>query len=322
MSSPEPPELSVVVPAFDAVETIGDQLAALVAQSVPFPWEIVVADNGSRDGTRELVSDLRAKHPEIRLVDASARRGPSAARNAGARAARATLLAFCDADDVVGEGWVVAMREALRHSALVTGRWEGDLLNPGGGFHVTWTTDPLVVKPYLPWLVGTGAGNLGIRRSVFESLDGFEESLATCEDVDLCWRAQLAGHRLTLEPTAVLHVRKRDGLRATFRQAYAYALGDEQLRHRFAQVIARGGPGGERRDRPVSPHPARRRSVRGALLGTWSTIVGKARRGRGGVADTVWRLGEWWGHRRGRAAPAVPVVVVRDECGPRDVHRD
>ncbi|WP_343224634.1 glycosyltransferase family 2 protein, partial [Oerskovia flava] len=75
---------------------------------------------------------------------------------------------------------------------------------------------------FLPWLPATGAGTMGIHRNVFLDASGFDEALATGEDTDLSWRVQLAGHRLEYHPEIILHVRKRDGLRAIYRQAYAY----------------------------------------------------------------------------------------------------
>ena len=77
-----------------------------VHPEVPADWEVVVADNGSDDGTRACVQRWSERHPRIHLVDASARRGAAAARNIGVRSARGRLLAFCDADDVEAAGGI------------------------------------------------------------------------------------------------------------------------------------------------------------------------------------------------------------------------
>lgn len=303
------PELSVIIPAFDAHETLGEQLQALTAEDTTFPWEVLVCDNGSRDGTRELVRRWQRQIPELRLVDASARRGPSAARNIGAAQARGRLLAFCDADDVVGPGWVACMRTALTTDVLVTGNWEGDLLSSGSAWSVSWTTHPIVTKPFLPWLPGTGAGNLGVHRSVFEQVGGFEELLTTGEDVDLTWRIQLAGHRLVHHPEIVLHVRRRDGLWATFRQAYAYGAGDRQLRARWAPVIAAFTPvNGQASAEGTQVPAAPRWSARAARVGR--TVRNKVTRGRAGLAESAWRIGERLGNRWGPVDHSIPPVDV------------
>jgi cellulose synthase/poly-beta-1,6-N-acetylglucosamine synthase-like glycosyltransferase len=97
--------ISVIVPVLNGMPWLAEQLRALVGQECSEPWEVVVADNGSTDETKSVVQEWAARIDKIRLVDASTVRGPGAARNAGARAARGELLAFCDADNVVQPGW-------------------------------------------------------------------------------------------------------------------------------------------------------------------------------------------------------------------------
>src|SRR5690606_14045168 len=314
------PELSVVIAAFDARATLGEQLDALAAQDVDFAVEVLVCDNGSRDGTPDLVRRRQEREPWLRLVDASARRGPSAARNIGAGQARGRFLAFCDADDVVGEGWLAGMHAALRRDEFVTGSWEGERLNAGNRASVSWTTDPIVTKPFFPWLPGTGAGTMGIHRAVFEEAGGFDESLTTGEDVDLSWRVQLAGHRLVHHPEIVLHVRKRDGLRAIFRQAYAYGAGDKLLRHRYADVAAAyAARAASTGPQPTAPAAVGRAGSVGTVVRRAARVVrNKLSRGRSGLAETVWRVGERAGYRRGRVDPAEPRVPVPDSL-PRSV---
>src|SRR5690606_40568348 len=87
----------------------------------------------------------------------------------------------CSSD--LGEGWLAGMHAALRRDEFVTGSWEGERLNAGNRASVSWTTDPIVTKPFFPWLPGTGAGTMGIHRAVFEEAGGFDESLTTGEDV-------------------------------------------------------------------------------------------------------------------------------------------
>ena len=99
--------ISVVIPVRDGAATIGDQLEALGQQTYQGEWEIVIADNGSTDGTAEL-AERSWSHPRaaLRVVDASSRPGSSFARNRGAIEAAGDFLAFCDADDIVAPGWL------------------------------------------------------------------------------------------------------------------------------------------------------------------------------------------------------------------------
>jgi hypothetical protein len=77
---------------------------------------------------------------------------------------------------------------------------------------------------------------MGIRAEVFAEVGGFDESLTAAEDLDLSWRVQLAGHRLVGAPSAVVHVRKRGGVRDAVRQARAKGAGSRVVAHRFALV--------------------------------------------------------------------------------------
>jgi len=231
------PAVSVVIPAWNAGMTLGAQLAALRAQVDAPAFEVIVADNGSTDGTASVVAEFQRTWPAVRLVDASRRRGASAARNVGAAHARSGRLLFCDADDVAAAEWVRRMASALAEHEFVAGRVEHALLNPGNDWDVGWA-EPTYRESFLPWLPAAGSGNLGIRVDLFRELGGFDETRPSGEDCDLCWRAQLAGHRLAPVPDAVVHVRKRSGLRATITQAYAKGAAVRQLRYDYADVAA------------------------------------------------------------------------------------
>jgi len=321
------PELSVVIPAYDAAETLPTQLEALLAQRPTWPWEVVVADNGSTDGTADLVRSWAAtRMPELRLVDASARRGPSAARNIGVAAARAPRVAFCDADDRVGDGWVTAMRRALDAHEFVAGPFEGALLNQGSRSAVSWTAQAhgLTVKPFLPQFVTAGSGNMGVRTSVFEEVGGFDEGARTAEDDDFCLRVQLRGHALVFDPEIVLHVRRRDGLWDVCKQAFSYGAGERRLMHRYAEFVAEAradgsdapGTGPDAGPAAGRPAPGPGGTVRRAvtLLRRVGRVAGRAARKAttvrhpGDLSDVAWRVCWSLGWRLGRVDPATPQV--------------
>src|SRR3546814_18408136 len=91
---------------------------------------IFVADNGSTDGTQDIVMSYRDRIPNLRLVDASDKRGLAHARNVGAREAAGESIAYCDADDEIAPGWVAAMGAAVGQLAFVACRVDFDNLNP------------------------------------------------------------------------------------------------------------------------------------------------------------------------------------------------
>src|SRR4051794_20497634 len=124
-----PPRLvSVIVPVRNGAAVLGQQLAALERQGYRGRWEVVVADNGSSDGTAAVVAEWTGRLP-MRRVAADRRRGINVARNVGVNAANGDLLAFCDADDQVAPGWLEALVETARGADLVGGRLDEETLN-------------------------------------------------------------------------------------------------------------------------------------------------------------------------------------------------
>ena len=229
------PVVSVVVPAFHAAAHVGEQLRALAAQDYEGEIEVVLADNGSTDGTADVARRIGAELlPNLRVIDASERPGPSVARNAGWRAASGDLVLFCDADDVADPGWVRAMVGALETSALVGGRLEVTTLNDPA--LLAWRSPP--AQTHLPraegYLAFAMGSNMGVRADVLRKLGGFDEDLdRSGEEPDLCWRAQLAGETLVFAPDAVVHYRLRAGLRPLLRQQHHWGLGSVDLYCRF-----------------------------------------------------------------------------------------
>ncbi len=224
----DPPLISVVVPVRNGMPWLDHQLLAISTQQVPVEWEVMVADNGSEDDTRSCVERWAQRDPRFHLVDASARRGAAAARNMAVRSARGSLLAFCDADDVVRPGWVDAMRAALADADLVAGVFDfGALDGSKDSLTIPAATRQLGFLPF-----GLSA-NLAVRREVFESVDGFDEGLSPEEDVDLCWRLQLAGYRFEVAADAVVEKRERAAGLPTFRGAWAYGQCGPRLYVRY-----------------------------------------------------------------------------------------
>lgn len=231
-----PIELSVVIPAFNAESTIVAQLDALQGQQWDAPWEVVVADNGSTDETAALVAQRAATDARIRLVDASDHRGAAHARNCAVAAAQGASIAFCDADDVVGDGWLAAMGSALRRTSFVTGPQEFKVLNESW-LHGIYGTRPATELQLFAGIFPFGAtANLGIQRGLFDRLHGFDTSIAVYEDLDLCLRVWLDGVMLEFVPEAVVHYRYRENLRALWRQAITYGAASPAMARRLADA--------------------------------------------------------------------------------------
>lgn len=114
------PAVSVVIPTYNGVRTLGMQLQALAEQSDPPPFEVIVVDNGSDADVAAVTASFSAEL-ELRLLLADAHQGVAYARNVGIAAARSEYLGFCDDDDVVDAHWVRGVQRALDRAPLVTG---------------------------------------------------------------------------------------------------------------------------------------------------------------------------------------------------------
>ena len=231
-AEPGAPEISVVMPARDAVLTIGEQLDALAAQDFDGLWEVIVVDDGSVDGTADFARRWRDKLPSLTVLSSTQSLGQSHAYNFGAKSARGPALAFCDADDVVSQGWLRCLVVALGQNAVVTGPLELSKLNPAKLY--SWRGSPLLnlSSPWNGYLMAAVNANLAVRTDVFEALGGFDEGLATGEDYDFAFRVQLAGETIGYAPDAVVHYRLRQGW-PYFRRLYDYGLGHVELFRRF-----------------------------------------------------------------------------------------
>jgi glycosyltransferase involved in cell wall biosynthesis len=210
------PELSVVVATRNRGRRLEALLRSLAAQEGP-PIEAVVVDDGSTDGTPDL---LAAGVPglELRALRHDSPRGPAAARNAGWQAARASLVAFVD-DDVVAEpGFASALVDEAKRSnaAFFQGRTRND---PRELERATVFWRSVRVEDVDP---GFPTCNIAYPRELLERLNGFDESFLrpAGEDTDLGWRAKEAGFEPRFVPGALVsHAVLQVGLLGMLRDA-------------------------------------------------------------------------------------------------------
>lgn len=230
-----PAKLSVVIPCLNAAATLGEQLAALAAQVYDGPWEAIVADNGSTDGSQAVAESFRGRVPELRIVDAADRKGQAHAKNVAARAATGDAFLYCDADDVVAPRWLAALAAALSRNDFVACRYDNERLNPEWTrrTHTNPQSEGISRYDYPPFLPHAGGGGLAVTRRAHEAVGGFDETLPALEDTDYCWRLQLAGFPLQFAPEALVYIRHRHDLGSIYRQGVSYGLHNVLIYQRY-----------------------------------------------------------------------------------------
>lgn len=229
------PIVSVVIPARNAASFIGNQLESLAAQVGAPAFDVVLADNGSSDGTAERARTVAsALGLDLTVVDARGVPSASHGRNVGAGHARGRILAFCDADDLVNETWVadlaagvdsqedVVVAGALHHGrfnapeVLAAYRIDPDP-TPGEFDRLPRLTTP--DRAFAGYLFTVPGGNFAIRRDDYLRLGGMDPSYpGGAEETDFAWRAQETGMTVLVAPRAVVHYRLKSDARALFRQ--------------------------------------------------------------------------------------------------------
>lgn len=213
----ERPLLSVVVPAYDVEDYLGECLDSLLAQTYS-PLEVVVVDDGSTDSTGAVADSYAAAHPDRVRVLHTENAGLGAARNVGVAEARGGLLAFADSDDVVPpEAYAVMWKQLSRGCELVTGsiaRWYPE--RPGGSAleEPRWMKRlhprRLTFIDQHPEILGdVFAWNKLFRRSFWDAADLSWPEGIRYEDQPTTTRAFIAAPRFGVVPDIVYHWRIR-----------------------------------------------------------------------------------------------------------------
>lgn len=210
------PLISVVVPAWNAVEHLPRCVGALAAQQgLPGPLEVVVVDDGSDDGTAEAAR--AAGGGVVRVVRRAERGGPAKARNDGVAAARGQLVLFTDADCVAEPDFVAEIcRPLLADPAVggVKGAYRTEQRSLAARFAQAEFEERYRMMARLRTIDFVDTYAAAFRRTVLEEAGGFDTSypLPNNEDVDLSFRIAAAGHRMVFAPSAVVAHRHRPTL--------------------------------------------------------------------------------------------------------------
>lgn len=229
------PTVSVIIPVLNGADTIGDTLTALVHQAgTPADPEIIVVDNGSTDGTLDVVRQF-----DVTWLT-ECKRGPSAARNRGLNHARGEVAAFLDADTVPTRRWLNEITSPFADSnVLLVGGQLRDYISrtPPERFMSQMGAFQFEYRIFREGFPHVSSSNMAVRRSAALAIQGWDETFLTAEDFDFTLR--LVRHfrcPVIRPPGAILmnrHRRTDDGLR---QQAWSYGEGLAKIHLRYPEI--------------------------------------------------------------------------------------
>ena len=205
------PLISCVIPVFNGERFLREAIESILAQSYE-SVEIVVVDDGSTDGSREVAATFGARVRSISQENA----GPAAAKNTGIEESTGAYLAFLDADDLwVPEKLELQMERFAARPELdisvgqVQNFWDEEVRHEAARFR-----DHRISRP----LPGFSAGTLLAPRSVFDRLGPFDPGRAHGDAVEWFARARAAGLTVEMIPRPLLRRRMHAGNRSRVRQ--------------------------------------------------------------------------------------------------------
>ena len=209
--------LSVVIPNWNGLRLLPTCLSALRAQTFR-DFETLVVDNGSTDGSREF---LAREFPEARVLALETNRGFAPAVNEGIRAARGEVVVLLNNDTEADPQWLAEIARALDENpraGMVACKLRlfdprdhlhsaGDFCRVDGipGNRGVWEPDRGQYDD-ARGVFGACGGAAAYRRAMLDEIGGLDEALGSyCEDVDLNWRARLAGYEVAYAPNAIVY---------------------------------------------------------------------------------------------------------------------
>lgn len=206
------PVISIIIPCYNAAQTIGRTIASALEQSYE-NIEIVVIDDGSRDDSVAILRGLATEDARIRIVEQE-NQGPAVARNRGLKESSGALIAFLDSDDYWDPHCLKSLYTALatnRDCVLAYCGWQNIGLAGGRGKPFVPPDYEKTLKPETflrgcRWPIHAAL----TWRGTIEAIGGFDESLTSCMDYDL-WLRIGASNKITLVPKVLAYYVHHEG---------------------------------------------------------------------------------------------------------------
>lgn len=210
-------EVSVVIPNYNGMEYIDDCINALKAQKDEISFDMIVVDNHSTDGSRELV---QKKHQEVELISLDENYGFCKAVNVGIKAAKTPYVILLNNDTKVLKGFVKNLYDSINKnnnifsvSSMMIQAKKKEWIDDAGDYYCAlgWAFARGKDKPVEQYeksceITAACAGAAIYRKQVFETIGYFDEThFAYLEDIDVGYRARLYGYKNLYEPKAKVY---------------------------------------------------------------------------------------------------------------------
>lgn len=228
-------DASIVICVKNGGDLLEKQLNAVANQSTNYSYEIVIVNNGSTDNTDQVLKDWE-HNPNVsvpvKIYSQPNLKGIPAVRNFAVQQTTGEVIAFCDADDEVSEGWLQSFVERIKGTmVLAGGRIES--YDSKGNYLSSLFPRGLIRTSYLPHV---GNGNCAINRELFFEIGGYDEALPRYgfEDVDFSWRVQEAGFPIEYVDGALIRFRASDS-KTSLKKKFLLGKGRVLMARRYPQ---------------------------------------------------------------------------------------
>lgn len=229
------PPVTILIPAYDEGENVRETVGHALALDYP-EFEVIAVNDGSADDTGEVLEQLAAEHPRLRVVHLAKNQGKAMALQAGSLLAKHEILICIDGDallDAHAAHWLVRHFVESPHVAAVTGnprvRNRSTLLGrvQAGEFSSIVGTIKRAQRVFGRIFTVSGVITAFRRSAVHEV--GYWSADALTEDIDITWKLQRAGWDVRFEPNALTWILMPETLGGLWKQRLRWAMGGAQV---------------------------------------------------------------------------------------------
>lgn len=223
---------SVIIPTYNATKTIARCLESVLGQDYE-NFEIIVADDGSTDDTKKIVSGF----PRVKLISGLQNKGPSRARNNAIKNSEGDLIILLDSDSYIKDKtWIKEHVEARsKYDGYLIG---GGIQGIGKGIigrseRYWWVTNIPNSNSKRPFAINhLVTNNLSFPRYIFDKIGGFDESVYSGEDILFCQEAVKFGFKLLLLSNIIIYHQDRERLKDIIKRGLKYGQDRNTLKKR------------------------------------------------------------------------------------------